>query len=718
MLANRTSILLRGVARRIPSGGFSCRWVSEATPPPLPVVTPQASAPAPVLAPAPVPAVAADKHGLAKLCRACEMSQAIPFVEELKHLSGSSRPPGPEQLIDMMESMLGRIFNPREMANFMVSMGKLGFVASNPRHRELILKAVQQLCAHKSLTGINISMCLDGMLKTGLMLSDLPDAQRAALMAVIEQIATATGTKGLDPRNLSSVLRALAKLSDTVHGMAWAKLPESTQAALLGCVERSVDQVTDALPAVLTVNSLGLLGLQASKLTLAQQAAVAEMAMKGLNKQSPGVSTVLNCQHVSMTLLGLCKMNFKHAWLSSTFKMHLDSTLLHVLPQMDAHGKCNAIYALGLMSWPWFYISRALQAAIQRAAVDALSSSVPQNVSLTFYGLGLLSAPYRNLSPHLTDAMNKAVSRFAAQLTGIVEQNIANVFFGFARMEAVLPQLPRKDLEHLLVRLASRMSPRGQSMSNCLFSLASMDASWSDLSIDTIRAIVPTLESLMPTMSELELRYCMHGLNLMYFDFQRAPSSVAAKEERAQLMMKLLGAVLKRWASFDDAKAYSYRRSFHAELFFLWLSTLPEGKTMITRGLGKLPVFPKRRVHEVKPSPMHVALSQALPLALQKTHPDGQFSIVNHFHAFDGFFEMAIAIQRDGAPVAFLSLDGAASYIDDGDQPRRIDLLKDFMYNQHYPNAVVYHVRAAVVKENGAKAVADEVASLLLKGGA
>lgn len=191
-------------------------------------------------------------------------------------------------VIGLVELMTDKIIRGDQLASCIWSLGKLGFHVRHVRHRTLILQLMQKCCAADGLAGQDMAKALDGLLKTGLKMSDLADEQRKVLIAAIFQTADS-----LDGRNLANVLKVLGKWNEE-----WSNISPAHQDAVWRNISRTAHQLS-AMDAAMTLHSFGQLSLAADTLTEAQLSLILEVAVKGFHTGSRHQMYNLICQDVS-----------------------------------------------------------------------------------------------------------------------------------------------------------------------------------------------------------------------------------------------------------------------------------------------------------------------------------------------------------------------------------------------------------------------------------
>lgn len=211
------------------------------------------------------------------------------FVWELRRVPMPIEQRKKEVLIDLIDSFAGYTRNGRDISFLIAGTSNLGFHASVPRERVLLLRLADILCRARLVTSIDICMGLDGLFKTGLKLTDLTAEQHNLLMNAIEDLA-----RGLDSMGISNLLKALGGMGES----SWATLPQSTRDVLWKCVDRHSPHMLPVDDAMVIL-AFGQLGVDASKLTNPQRMLLFSMIKRSVCERSRHEELRRTWQHVS-----------------------------------------------------------------------------------------------------------------------------------------------------------------------------------------------------------------------------------------------------------------------------------------------------------------------------------------------------------------------------------------------------------------------------------
>lgn len=377
-----------------------------------------------------------------------------------------------------------------------------------------------------------------------------------------------------------------------------------------------------------------------------------------------------------MTLVGLGMIGIPYAALPAAFVNHMQFCLIHSLRGMDGLGVSNVIHSLGFMG-----------------------------------------TPFKDLSPSFVSAVATAFIRLSNPTLNFVQQNVANILSGFAGMGAKWDQLPKIELESVIARLAPELTE--DSVAVCIDSLAKMEATWTDLPLDTVRALAKALNAAAPNLESRQLSTCMYGVALMCFDVQLV--NVKAADETEKEKKRLLDNIVTTLTKcYDPSIAATCGRKERSQfsIYFAWLSTLPDGKEMMTKHLGKKTVRPPSKVDTA----LQLALSDALPKALQQEQPDGVFRVDHQFDGFRGVFGITTAIYQGDQLIALVEVDRRAAanekhwkHSNKQSLVHRRNLLRDYLCPQPYRNVPICHASNHNLATKGADAMAAELAQFILK---
>lgn len=126
-------------------------------------------------------------------------------------------------------------------------------------------------------------------------------------------------------------------------------------------------------------------------------------------------------------------------------------------------------------------------------------------------------------------------------------------------------------------------------------------------------------------------------------------------------------------------------------IYFELMRVLHRGQALVARVFGAdnapRPSGPAATV----PSKMHAMTVQAMMTVLLQLSP--RYACFNEFCGLQGVFPVDAAVYYDEKLVALVEVDGEFHYKLLGQQLRRKDWLKEFLYRCHYPTVPLYRMR-------------------------
>lgn len=431
----------------------------------------------------------------------------------LKALADNKPQPLPEAVFALLESTVDSI-EVRHLSRWMLALGVLGLRAGISKHRVLLDKSIDKLGSTGVLLPQDVGMFLKALHLTGLALSQLTDAQQAAVLRHIHENVSA-----MRPCDLSLTLMALSKI-----GVKWSTLSSTMQVLLWDAFVRSSSKQITSRDAAQFLKAFGDMQLDASKLPRSQLDAVFHVIKVGI-RPGKGREVERSFQQVSarcpssphspspslqicMTLLGLGSMKISHTMLPADVAATVENCLLRVLPLFhDQQQLSNAVYGLGLMGWPCDKIGTLIADSLDKI----LSSMQPQSLLMTLNGLAHTGAQWKDLQG-LCTKLEKAVSSMLSVNNPQAPQFLANVLNSLGRMQAEYSSMDavfQDDVQSAFVKLHRKLSSQG--LANCVHGLGKMRANWAFLSADFHRCLIAAFMELHHTMSAQELSNFIHG---------------------------------------------------------------------------------------------------------------------------------------------------------------------------------------------------------------
>ena len=191
----------------------------------------------------------------------------------------------------------------------------------------------------------------------------------------------------------------------------------------------------------------------------------------------------LNEPEVCSSLHGLAKTEAR--W--DLLPLQLQAALLGSavgLESMDPVGLACAIYSLGLLGAKWDHLPPGIaQHLVSSSRALPLTDRALSNV---IYGLSLMQAEWDTLQPDVKAALVHDLARPAA-LARDNPQHVSNILWALGKMDATWKQLPGSNILTALRRCADAQSH--QETANAMYGLAIVDVAWAELDLPVIVAL-------------------------------------------------------------------------------------------------------------------------------------------------------------------------------------------------------------------------------------
>eukprot|EP01034_Spumella_vulgaris_P025683 gene25683-32168_t len=150
----------------------------------------------------------------------------------------------------------------------------------------------------------------------------------------------------------------------------------------------------------------------------------------------------------------------------------------------DVHGAQNissVIYCLGHFTPSYTSLPSATRTALSDG-VEQYSPLRDQDLSLTLYGLALMSCEWTQLDKYMASSLVSSLGMRGAFENSHTStpQAVANTFWGLGVMNATWHTLPRDNLTQILIDTLPQSSARH--LSATLFGLSLLNVKWSEVS--------------------------------------------------------------------------------------------------------------------------------------------------------------------------------------------------------------------------------------------
>jgi hypothetical protein len=199
----------------------------------------------------------------------------------------------------------------------------------------------------------------------------------------------------------------------------------------------------------------------------------------------------------------------KHDVLPEGAKEALAQVFVRLSGDMLEQELCSCLHGLAKMEARWGDLPKTLQRAVF-ACITRLVSMNSVCLGCTIYSLGMLGARWESLPPEIAQHIVRT-----ARARPLVDQTLSNALYGMSLMGAEWDTMDAALRETLLSNLAHPEAFRGdnpQHMSNSLWSLGKMDATWLHLPGDRLSA---ALLRCMDRLSRQELANAVYGLAIV-----------------------------------------------------------------------------------------------------------------------------------------------------------------------------------------------------------
>jgi hypothetical protein len=220
----------------------------------------------------------------------------------------------------------------------------------------------------------------------------------------------------------------------------------------------------------------------------------------------------------------------KHESLAEESKTALAQAFVRVSGEIQEQELCSCLHGLAKMEARW----DDLPSAVHRAVFSCITRLVSMNsvcLGCTVYSLGMLGARWESLPPEIAQHIVRT-----ARARPLADQTLSNALYGMSLMGAEWDSMDAALRETLLSNLAHPEAFRAdnpQHMSNSLWSLGKMDATWLQLPGDSLAA---ALLRCMGRLSRQELANAIYGLAIVDVPWSALSLEVVKAIEKAVLV--------------------------------------------------------------------------------------------------------------------------------------------------------------------------------------
>ena len=473
-----------------------------------------------------------------------------------------------------------------------------------------------------------------------------------------------------------------------------------------------------------------------------------------------------------LVTIGSLRINNDETNITSTSDSHSASASASASGSGQLCLACT-IYSLGMMEVDW----QSLPARIKYLLIEA-STHIQlrdQTLSNVIYGLSLMGVRWGFMETSLREAIQHNLEKNNA-FGHDTPQHVSNSLWGLAKMDAHWSEFNGQNLIDSLVRCHDNSGMGPQEIANAIYGLAVTDASWSNLlpssssSSSSLKGVHPhealatALTRVAGTMTAQEVANVMYALAILTFD--AAVSISTYSEIELNEMMKKIKANTKTktrgihiydddidtlWVVYStmlqefkriDPNEYSKENYDQFAIFFEFLNVIPGGNALIRHVIGDdNDTFVSGPAAGI-PSRLHSRSVDSMMKHLHywskhqsrkhkkngnKTKEDEgegkegvsfcfKFGVQHEFNGLvRGVFPVDAAVYCNDELVALIEIDGEFHYKQLGQQLRRKDQLKEFLYRCHYPTLPLFRIRSDQCTIIGPERAGRELASWIIQ---
>jgi hypothetical protein len=180
--------------------------------------------------------------------------------------------------------------------------------------------------------------------------------------------------------------------------------------------------------------------------------------------------------------------------------------------------------------------------------------------------------------------------------------------------------------------------------------------------------------------------------------------------ERVELIWRIHEAMLRAYLQ-KDPQTYTRENYDQLAVYFELMRVLQRGQNVVKQVCGRVPRMsgPAGAV----PSKMHAMTVHAMEAVLKRLSE--QYECFNEFNGLWGVFPIDAAVFHADKLVALVEVDGEFHYKLQGQQLRRKDKLKEFLYRCQYPGVPLYRMRADQLQVIGYPRAGEALANWIHK---
>ena len=442
----------------------------------------------------------------------------------------------PAEVTSALKELLQRSLrsaNAQEVANVLYGLGRLGFRASDlPEPALAAVLAALQLEVSR-MGGSGLSQALLGLARMSVPLAQLNSVTQLLLWRAVAKEAPT-----MSEQEITSSIYAIGSLNVTQAHIG----QEATEVLVMGLA--SVLNSCDEQGLVMALSGLHALQLQWEQVPRCAQVELLD-SLRSLLRRQPSVRLT------SLLLRVLSAAGLKWAILDDELKNALRESILTF--QQELRDDCSLVASLGRMGTPWLHLGTAAQEVLINGLLNHSTHISERELGESMSGMAGMGLTWAALKPSTREGLQEAIRRSS---NSISEQGLAQVILSLAKMEvcwsmdlteetkaalrlAICAQSSygehalssmlygfgkvgkvwsslhpdvRQTLKTALVTSHVHQVWTAQGVANSLHGLASMQASWSDMSSSVRMALTEDVTKVAPLASETQLATILHSL--------------------------------------------------------------------------------------------------------------------------------------------------------------------------------------------------------------
>eukprot|EP00981_Chlorochromonas_danica_P007475 scaffold1754_cov180-Ochromonas_danica.AAC.31 len=230
-------------------------------------------------------------------------------------------------------------------------------------------------------------------------------------------------------------------------------------------------------------------------------------------------------QNLSVTLYGLSLSHVKWTDLPMNMRQGIDKLLRTLFTESTDSNRIsqslsNILYSLGVMSAEWTTFTPQARSALLDALRDHITSFSSQHLSMTLYGLGGMSVPFKGLDKNVVESFRKFVKEQQSTLT---KEGVGSMLNGARRMAKSWNDVPLPIREVLFEAVAKlrEYDPVCLALTIDLYSFGQLGLHWSKLpTLVSERIMKELIQQPLSGQSLCNTLYGLGSMQVRWFNLQ------------------------------------------------------------------------------------------------------------------------------------------------------------------------------------------------------